>query len=79
LPPWSMALRTKLLTARGRAEGREADGRLVIIDSPRMRSLKAEAERLWFIVADQDGRTVSYGAIPEAYRGLADYIRLIKE
>ncbi|CAK08461.1 MULTISPECIES: sensor histidine kinase [Rhizobium] len=69
----------KLTAVLDEALGREADGRLVIIDSPRLRSLKAEAERLWFIVADQDGRTVSYGAIPEAYRGLADYIRLIKE
>ncbi|RUL98042.1 sensor histidine kinase [Rhizobium chutanense] len=69
----------KLAAVLDEALGREADGRLVISDSPRLRSFKAEAEKLWFIVSDQDGRTVSYGAVPEAYRGLTGYIRLIKD
>jgi signal transduction histidine kinase len=58
---------------------RDAQGRLVIADSPRLKAFKAESDRLWFVVATPDGQTVSYGAVPQAYQGLGPYVYLIKE
>ncbi|MGM5009773.1 sensor histidine kinase [Rhizobium sp. 969_B3_N1_2] len=75
----NVATEDRLTVALDEALARDAQGRLVMTDSPRLRAFKAESDRLWFVVATPDGQTVSYGAVPEAYQALGPYVYLIKE
>ncbi|MEF0944234.1 sensor histidine kinase [Rhizobium sp. BR 362] len=68
----------KLLAAVQEALTHDPEGALVIADAPRLKSLKAENEGLWFLVTTLDGKTASYGAVPAPYAGLARYVHLIK-
>ncbi|AYG61969.1 sensor histidine kinase [Rhizobium jaguaris] len=68
----------KLIAAVEEAVTQDSGGKLVIADRPRLRSLEAENEGLWFLVATLDGKTASYGAVPAPYADLAKYVHLIK-
>ncbi|UWU26335.1 HAMP domain-containing histidine kinase [Rhizobium sp. WSM1274] len=72
-------MQVQLTAALEEALTRDSQGRIAIADSPRLRSLKAENNRLWFLVATPDGQTASYGAIPAPYVDLARYVYLIKD
>ncbi|MBX5185987.1 HAMP domain-containing histidine kinase [Rhizobium sp. NZLR5] len=75
----NVAMEYRLTAALDEALIRDTQGKLVIVDSPRLSAFKAESDRLWFVVAAPDGQTVSYGAVPEAYQVLGPYVHLIKE
>jgi hypothetical protein len=75
----NVAMERRLTAALDEALTRDAQGKLVIADSPRLGAFKAESDRLWFVVATPDGQTASYGAVPEAYQALGPYVHLIKE
>jgi signal transduction histidine kinase len=72
-------LQHKLSVALQEAVLRDARGRLVIQESPAIRSFKAENERLWFVVATPDGMTASSGAVPPLYAEMSRFVRLIRD
>jgi signal transduction histidine kinase len=75
----TVGLQDKLTVALNEALVRDAQGRLVITESPALRAFKSENDRLWFVVATSDGVTTSYGAVPAPYAELSRYVRLIKD
>ncbi|XKM42819.1 sensor histidine kinase [Rhizobium ruizarguesonis] len=72
-------MQVQLTAALEEALTRDSQGRIAIADSPRLRSLKAGNNRLWFFVATPSGETASYGVIPAPYADLARYVYLIKD
>lgn len=72
-------MQDKLTTALEEALTSDLQGKPAIADSPLLRSLKAENDRLWFVVAAPSGETASYGMIPAPYADLARYVYLIKD
>ncbi|MBY5647625.1 HAMP domain-containing histidine kinase [Rhizobium leguminosarum] len=72
-------MQVQLTAALEEALTRDSQGRIAIADSPRLRSFKAENNRLWFFVATPSGETASYGVIPAPYADLARYVYLIKD
>jgi two-component system sensor histidine kinase TctE len=46
---------------------RDATGRLIIRRTEALSDLQAEAPQLWFLVEDDAGNSVSFGAVPPAY------------
>lgn len=75
----TVGLQDKLGVALYEAVARDAQGQLVIQESPALRSFKAENDRLWFVVATPDGMTASFGAVPALYAEMARFVRLIRD
>ncbi|TNC03798.1 HAMP domain-containing histidine kinase [Paracoccus marcusii] len=49
---------------------RDQAGALVVRPTEALEALQAEAPGLWFLAEDEDGHSVSFGVVPEAYDGL---------
>jgi len=75
----NVALEDKLATALDEALTRDPGGQIVISETPRLRSFRAENDSLWFVVATFDGEVAVYGSVPARYLGLAPYVRLVKD
>ncbi len=75
----NVALEDKLAAALDEALTRDPQGRIVIREMPRLRSFRAENDRLWFVVATSDGEVAAYGAVPAQYSSLVPYVRLMRD
>lgn len=75
----TVGLQDKLSVALHEAVARDAQGQLVIQESPALKSFKSENDRLWFVVATPDGMTASYGAVPAPYAEMSRFVRLIRD
>lgn len=49
---------------------RDQTGALVVRPTEALEALQTEAPGLWFLAEDEDGHSVGFGAVPEAYEGL---------
>lgn len=49
---------------------RQDGGRLAVRETGALTELRAETPDLWFVAQDDQGRSVSYGRVPEQYRSL---------
>ncbi len=74
----NISLKHELAAALDDAVTRNAQGRLVISETPALRAFKAEQKSLWFVVAAGDRSTISYGMVPPAYSELTTSLYLIK-
>jgi signal transduction histidine kinase len=75
----NVGLQNRLAHALEDSLARDPRGRLVITESPQLKALKAENDRLWFVVATPDGNVAPYGVIPDNYLGMSPYIRFIQD
>ncbi len=60
----------KITPVIARAVVRQGDGRLALRMTPELAELRAEAPDLWFVVEDDDGRSVTFGPVPRHYASL---------
>ncbi|WP_454853880.1 sensor histidine kinase [Rhizobium binxianense] len=58
---------------------RDGQGRLALRETPALRALKQENDRLWYVAATTDGASVSYGAVPPAYAELTRLVHLFDD
>jgi signal transduction histidine kinase len=75
----NVGMQDKLATALEESLVRNRQGNVSIVEGPQLGSWSKESDRLWFVVATPDRKTVSYGPVPSAYADLAPYIYLIKD
>lgn len=73
-----IGMKDSLAAALEGALHRDAQGRFALDVTPRLRTLQAQNGKLWFVVSTKDGETLSFGAVPARFEGMAPYIRFIK-
>jgi two-component system sensor histidine kinase TctE len=57
-----------------RAVARKTDGNLTIRMTPELVELRKETNGFWFFAEDDEGRSVSFGPVPAAYRSLSNHL-----
>ncbi len=57
-----------------RAVARKTDGNLTIRMTPELVELRNETSGFWFVAEDDEGRSVSFGPVPAAYRSLSNHL-----
>ncbi len=75
----TVGLQDKLTVALNEALTRDAQGQLVLTESPALRAFRSENDKLWFVVGTPDGTTVTFGKVPAPYAEMSRYVRLIKD
>src|SRR3546814_3296767 len=58
---------------------RRPQGGFRLRETPELGALKAMNSRLWYVAATTDGRSVSYGTVPEIYAGVAHLAHLFED
>jgi signal transduction histidine kinase len=75
----TVGLKERLSVALEDAVRRDETGKLRINEAPALRSFKTQDDKLWFVVVAKDGAMATYGDVPLDYRGLSQFVHLIKD
>lgn len=75
----TVGLQNKLAVALSEALSRDAQGQLVLTESPALHAFSTENDRLWFVVGAPDGASVAFGDVPAPYAEMSRFIRLVKD
>ncbi len=64
----------QIIPVIARAVARKPDGNLTIRMTPELVELRNETGGFWFVAEDDEGRSVSFGPVPAAYRSLSNHL-----
>ncbi|NDW07929.1 sensor histidine kinase [Jiella pacifica] len=74
----NVAAEREITAAVAAAIARDDQGRLVLRETPQLKALKERNRQLWTVAATTDGASVSFGAIPAPFAGLAPLVHLFE-